>query len=233
MESRGDRSTTIMEYQGLVDAIGQSGRPYNMEMIRHAYDVAAAAHGDARRRSGEPYITHPLSVAALLVDMGMDSESVAAALLHDVVEDTSIPLSRLKNEFGEDVAHLVDGVTKLTRISFSSVEEQQAENLRKMLLAMSQDVRVMLVKLCDRLHNMRTADGWPPQKRRDKSLETMEVYAPIAHRLGISNWRTSACGIWTRSGMRRSAACSTATAAPSSSSPTSQTKSASVWPKTA
>ncbi|HIX12401.1 MAG TPA: bifunctional (p)ppGpp synthetase/guanosine-3',5'-bis(diphosphate) 3'-pyrophosphohydrolase [Candidatus Anaerofilum faecale] len=187
MESRGDRSTTIMEYQGLVDAIGQSGRPYNMEMIRHAYDVAAAAHGDARRRSGEPYITHPLSVAALLVDMGMDSESVAAALLHDVVEDTSIPLSRLKNEFGEDVAHLVDGVTKLTRISFSSVEEQQAENLRKMLLAMSQDVRVMLVKLCDRLHNMRTADGWPPQKRRDKSLETMEVYAPIAHRLGISN----------------------------------------------
>ena len=187
MESRGDRSTTIMEYQGLVDAIGQSGRPYNMEMIRHAYDVAAAAHGDARRRSGEPYITHPLSVAALLVDMGMDSESVAAALLHDVVEDTGVPLSRLKNEFGEDVAHLVDGVTKLTRISFSSVEEQQAENLRKMLLAMSQDVRVMLVKLCDRLHNMRTADGWPPQKRRDKSLETMEVYAPIAHRLGISN----------------------------------------------
>ena len=176
-----------MEYQGLVDAIEQSGRPYNMEMIRHAYDVAAAAHGDARRRSGEPYITHPLSVAALLVDMGMDSESVAAALLHDVVEDTSVPLSRLKNEFGEDVAHLVDGVTKLTRISFSSVEEQQAENLRKMLLAMSQDVRVMLVKLCDRLHNMRTADGWPPQKRRDKSLETMEVYAPIAHRLGISN----------------------------------------------
>ena len=112
---------------------------------------------------------------------------MAAALLHDVVEDTGVPLSRLKNEFGEDVAHLVDGVTKLTRISFSSVEEQQAENLRKMLLAMSQDVRVMLVKLCDRLHNMRTADGWPPQKRRDKSLETMEVYAPIAHRLGISN----------------------------------------------
>ena len=187
MESRGDRSTTIMEYQGLVDAIGQSGRPYNMEMIRHAYDVAAAAHGDARRRSGEPYITHPLSVAALLVDMGMDSESVAAALLHDVVEDTSIPLSRLKNEFGEDVAHLVDGVTKLTRISFSSVEEQQAENLRKMLLAMSQDVRVMIIKLCDRLHNMRTGDAWPEQKRRDKARETMEVYAPIANRLGILN----------------------------------------------
>ena len=117
----------------------------------------------------------------------MDSESVAAALLHDVVEDTNVKLDSLKSEFGPDVAHLVDGVTKLTRISFSSVEEQQAENLRKMLLAMSQDVRVMLVKLCDRLHNMRTADAWPPQKRRDKALETMEVYAPIAHRLGISN----------------------------------------------
>ncbi len=180
-------NTTIMTYEELVKVIEDSGRPYNMEMLRKAYETAAKAHGDQRRRSGEPYISHPLSVAALLVEMGMDSESVAAALLHDVVEDTDVKLDQLKSEFGPDVAHLVDGVTKLTRISFSSVEEQQAENLRKMLLAMSQDVRVMLVKLCDRLHNMRTADAWPPQKRRDKALETMEVYAPIAHRLGISN----------------------------------------------
>ena len=180
-------NTTVMTYEELVKVIEDSGRPYNMEMLRKAYETAAKAHGDQRRRSGEPYISHPLSVAALLVEMGMDSESVAAALLHDVVEDTNVKLDSLKSEFGPDVAHLVDGVTKLTRISFSSVEEQQAENLRKMLLAMSQDVRVMLVKLCDRLHNMRTADAWPPQKRRDKALETMEVYAPIAHRLGISN----------------------------------------------
>ena len=180
-------NTTVMTYEELVKIIEDSGRPYNMEMLRKAYETAAKAHGDQRRRSGEPYISHPLSVAALLVEMGMDSESVAAALLHDVVEDTNVKLDSLKSEFGPDVAHLVDGVTKLTRISFSSVEEQQAENLRKMLLAMSQDVRVMLVKLCDRLHNMRTADAWPPQKRRDKALETMEVYAPIAHRLGISN----------------------------------------------
>ena len=180
-------NTTVMTYEELVKVIEDSGRPYNMEMLRKAYETAAKAHGNQRRRSGEPYISHPLSVAALLVEMGMDSESVAAALLHDVVEDTNVKLDSLKSEFGPDVAHLVDGVTKLTRISFSSVEEQQAENLRKMLLAMSQDVRVMLVKLCDRLHNMRTADAWPPQKRRDKALETMEVYAPIAHRLGISN----------------------------------------------
>ena len=178
---------TLMNYEALVRVIQDSGRTYNMEMIRKAYELAEKAHGNQRRKSGELYISHPLSVAGLLVELGMDSESVAAALLHDVVEDTDISLDQIRSQFGEDVAHLVDGVTKLTRISFSSVEEQQAENLRKMLLAMSQDVRVMLVKLCDRLHNMRTAEGWPPQKRRDKALETMEVYAPLAHRLGISN----------------------------------------------
>ncbi len=178
---------TLMSYESLVKVIEDSGRSYNMEMLRKAYEIAEKAHGGQRRKSGELYISHPLSVAGLLVELGMDSETVAAALLHDVVEDTEVKLEQIRSTFGEDVAHLVDGVTKLTRISFSSVEEQQAENLRKMLLAMSQDVRVMLVKLCDRLHNMRTAEGWAPQKRRDKALETMEVYAPIAHRLGISN----------------------------------------------
>ena len=117
----------------------------------------------------------------------MDSESIAAALLHDVVEDTPTTLEDLTAAFGEEVALLVDGVTKLTKIQFSNIEELQAENLRKMLLAMSRDVRVMIIKLCDRLHNMRTGDAWPEQKRRDKARETMEVYAPIANRLGILN----------------------------------------------
>ena len=156
-------------------------------MIDRAYALAEKAHGEQRRRSGEPYICHPLSVAQILVELGMDSESIAAALMHDVAEDTPVTVAEIKQKFGPEVALLVDGVTKLTQIKFSNVEDRQAENLRKMLLAMSQDVRVMIIKLCDRLHNMRTGDAWPEQKRRDKALETMEVYAPIAHRLGISN----------------------------------------------
>ncbi len=174
-------------YEDLKRAVQQSGRPYDMKMLDEAYELANEAHKDQRRRSGEPYICHPLSVALLLVELGMDTESLAGALLHDVVEDTPVQIENIRSQFGPDVALLVDGVTKLTKIQFSSMEEQQAENLRKMLLAMSQDVRVMIIKLCDRLHNMRTGDAWPEQKRRDKALETMEVYAPIAHRLGISN----------------------------------------------
>ena len=174
-------------YDDLKQMVLESGRPYDMEMLDKAYHLAERAHDGQFRRAGEPYICHPLHVAMLLVDLGMDTESLAAALMHDVVEDTSVTLDELESQFGADVAHMVDGVTKLTKIKFSSVEEQQAENLRKMLMAMSQDVRVMIIKLCDRLHNMRTGDAWPEQKRRDKALETMEVYAPIAHRLGISN----------------------------------------------
>ena len=174
-------------YDDLAHALENSGRPYNAEMIHKAYQLAEKAHEGQFRRSGEPYICHPLHVACLLVDLGMDSESVAGGLLHDVVEDTAVTVNEISSQFGPDVALLVDGVTKLTKLKFSSVEEQQAENLRKMLLAMSQDVRVMIIKLCDRLHNMRTGDAWPEQKRRDKAKETMEVYAPIAHRLGISS----------------------------------------------
>ena len=177
----------IITYEKLTEAIQASGRAYNTEMIEKAYRMANEAHKDARRRSGEPYICHPLAVARLVLDLGMDTESIAAALLHDVVEDTPITIEEVKAAFGAEVALLVDGVTKLTKIQFSSIEEQQAENLRKMLLAMSQDVRVMIIKLCDRLHNMRTGDAWPEQKRRDKARETMEVYAPIANRLGILN----------------------------------------------
>lgn len=178
--------STYMTYEDLTKYIQESGRTYDMDLLDKAYEVAAKAHDGQLRRSGEPYISHPLNVAKLLVELGMDSQSIAAALLHDVVEDTAVTLDEIKSKFGADVALLVDGVTKLTKMTFSSLEEQKAENLRKMLLAMSQDVRVMIIKLCDRVHNMRTGDAWPEQKRRDKALETMEVYAPIAHRLGIS-----------------------------------------------
>ena len=177
----------IVTWKKLCEAIQASGKAYNMEMIQKAYELANNAHNGVCRRSGEPYICHPLAVARLVLDLGMDSESIAAALLHDVVEDTPTTLDDLKAAFGEEVALLVDGVTKLTKIQFSNIEELQAENLRKMLLAMSRDVRVMIIKLCDRLHNMRTGDAWPEQKRRDKARETMEVYAPIANRLGILN----------------------------------------------
>ena len=174
-------------YEMLKQEMVESGRPYDFELVDRAYALADAAHNGQRRRSGEPYICHPLSVAQILVELGMDSESIAAALMHDVAEDTEVTIGQISAKFGPEVALLVDGVTKLTQIRFSNVEDRQAENLRKMLLAMSQDVRVMIIKLCDRLHNMRTGDAWPEQKRRDKALETMEVYAPIAHRLGISN----------------------------------------------
>ena len=177
----------IITWKKLVEAIKASGKSYNMDMIEKAYNLANDAHKGVCRRSGEPYICHPLAVARLVLDLGMDTESIAAALLHDVVEDTPTTLDDLKSAFGEEVTLLVDGVTKLTKIQFSNIEELQAENLRKMLLAMSRDVRVMIIKLCDRLHNMRTGDAWPEQKRRDKARETMEVYAPIANRLGILN----------------------------------------------
>ena len=186
-------NTTVQEvkmpitYDDLKASMIDSGRPYDFEMIDRAYELAAKAHGEQRRRSGEPYICHPLSVAQILVELGMDSESIAAALMHDVAEDTPVSVTEIRQKFGPEVALLVDGVTKLTQIKFSNVEDRQAENLRKMLLAMSQDVRVMIIKLCDRLHNMRTGDAWPEQKRRDKARETMEVYAPIANRLGILN----------------------------------------------
>ncbi len=182
-----EKKAMPITYEQLKQEMAESGRPYDFELVDRAYALAAAAHEGQFRRSGEPYICHPLSVARILVELGMDSESVAAALMHDVAEDTAVSIDEIRQRFGAQVALLVDGVTKLTQITFSNVEDRQAENLRKMLLAMSQDVRVMIIKLCDRLHNMRTGDAWPEQKRRDKALETMEVYAPIAHRLGISN----------------------------------------------
>lgn len=173
------------QIEELMDEIENSGKPYDREKILAAYEVARAAHDGQNRVSGEPYISHPVAVSCILVNLGMDSECIQAALLHDVVEDTDMTTALVTKRFGEDVALLVEGVTKLGKISFSSREEQQAENVRKMLLAMAQDVRVIIIKLADRLHNMRTLEVMKEQKRRDKALETMEVYAPLAHRLGI------------------------------------------------
>ena len=175
----------IYTISDLMQAIEDSGRNYDTDRIMAAYKVAEEAHKDQRRRSGEPYISHPVAVAIILVGLGMDTDTLVAALLHDVVEDTATTSDSIEKQFGKDVALMVDGVTKLGQVPFSTREEQQAENVRKMLLAMAQDVRVIIIKLADRLHNMRTLESMPPQKQRDKSLETMEVYAPLAHRLGL------------------------------------------------
>ena len=172
-------------FEELMAALKESNRPYDFDMITQAYEYADKAHEGQTRQSGEPYITHPISVAHILVELGMDTETICAGLLHDVVEDTASTLDEIKKMFGADVALMVDGVTKLTKLSYSSKEQRQAENVRKMLLAMAKDVRVIIVKLADRLHNMRTGEYWKEYKRREKALETMEVYAPLADRLGI------------------------------------------------
>ncbi len=174
------------DYGDLKELIKSSGLKFNMERIEKAYQYAYEAHKDQRRVSGLPYILHPVSVAYILVGLGMDTDSIIAALLHDVVEDTDTTLEEISKDFGPDIALLIDGLTKLSKIKYSNREEQQAENLRKMLIAMSNDIRVIIIKLADRLHNMRTIDCMREQKRRDIALETMEVYAPIAHRLGIT-----------------------------------------------
>ena len=175
----------LKTFDDLIALIRASERDYDLDVITRAYRLAESSHHDQKRLSGSPYISHPVAVACILVELGMDTESVAAGLLHDVVEDTPISLGQVRKEFGEEIACLTDGVTKLGRIPYSSREMQQAENLRKMLIAMNEDIRVIIVKLADRLHNMRTIEYMPPQKQRDKALENMEVYAPIAHRLGI------------------------------------------------
>ena len=172
-------------FEELMAALKESNRPYDFDMITQAYEYADKAHERQMRQSGEPYITHPIAVARILVELGMDTETICAGLLHDVVEDTAPTLDEIKKMFGADVALMVDGVTKLTKLSYSSKEQRQAENVRKMLLAMAKDVRVIIVKLADRLHNMRTGEYWKEYKRREKALETMEVYAPLADRLGI------------------------------------------------
>ncbi len=169
----------------IIQKILKDDKQYDLSKIISAYEFAAKAHEGQKRSSGQAYIIHPLAVAYILLELGMDTDTICAALLHDVVEDTPATLDDLKKRFGQDVAMLVDGVTKLSKIPIFTKEEQQAENIRKILLAMSQDIRVMIIKLCDRLHNMRTLKYRPLDKQRNTALETMNIYAPIAHRLGI------------------------------------------------
>ena len=178
-------------YDMLIARIQKYHPSADVTQIEKAYNLAKKAHGDQKRKSGEPYIIHPLWVAIILADLEMDKETIIAALLHDVVEDTQIGEDYIKEEFGEEVALLVDGVTKLGRVAYSADKlELQAENLRKMFLAMAKDIRVIIIKLADRLHNMRTLQFMTPAKQQEKARETMDIYAPIAGRLGISKIKT-------------------------------------------
>lgn len=178
-------------YDILIARIRKYHPSTDVSMIRKAYELAKSAHGDQCRKSGEPYIIHPLWVGIILAELEMDKETITAGLLHDVVEDTDYTEEDIKREFGEEVALLVDGVTKLGRLSYSSDKlELQAENLRKMFLAMAKDIRVIIIKLADRLHNMRTLQFMTPAKQQEKSKETMDIYSPIAQRLGISKIKT-------------------------------------------
>lgn len=171
----------------LIEKIDEIDKRYDIAKIKRAYELADKAHEGQMRSSGEKYITHPLSVANILLDYHMDTDTICAALLHDVVEDTETTLDEIQKQFGEDVALMVDGVTKIGQVPLNTKEEQQAENIRKILMAMSKDIRVIIIKLADRLHNMRTLYARPPEKQRKTSLETMNFYAPIAHRLGMSD----------------------------------------------
>jgi GTP pyrophosphokinase len=181
-----DGETRISELCGELEAYLE---PAQVEEIYSAYLVGAEAHDGQIRVSGEPYISHPVAVARILAEMRMDSKSIIAAILHDVIEDTPTLKEHLAEQFGEEVAELVDGVSKLTQIDFRSRAEAQAENFRKMMLAMVKDIRVIIIKLADRLHNMRTLDAMRPDKRRRIAMETMDIYAPIANRLGIFKMR--------------------------------------------
>ena len=172
-------------YDHLVKTIRGYNISADFPKIEAAYQCARAHHGNQLRKDGSPYITHPIQVAQIVAEMRLDSESIEAALLHDVIEDTDVTYEDIAKEFGTAVADIVDGVTKLTRVQYSTMEEQQMENLRKMLFAMSKDIRVILIKIADRLHNMRTMEYQTPEKQQKKSYETMEIYAPIAHRLGM------------------------------------------------
>ena len=179
----------LERYQALEDKVASYTPNLDTKRLYEAFTYADTEHHGQLRKSGEPYIIHPLAVADIVADLGLDVDSVIAALLHDCIEDTGATHEEIAKKFGTSVADLVEGVTKLTRVQYVSKEEEQMENLRKMLMAMAHDIRVILIKICDRLHNMRTMEYQSPKKQREKSLETMEIYAPLA---------------WTRWGTRRS-----------------------------
>jgi len=176
----------MKDIKDLVKKIKEYNPNADIELVARAYETAKKYHGDQYRKSGEDYIRHPLEVATILADLRIDSTTIVAALLHDIVEDTDLKLKEIENQFGKEVASLIDGVTKLSHIKYKSREEQQAETLRKMLIAMAKDIRVILIKLADRLHNMKTISHLPADKQKRIAAETLEIYAPLAHRLGIS-----------------------------------------------
>src|SRR6202795_1999987 len=180
---------TVTKFRDLIKRM-QAYRPTDdLEIVKKAYDYSLHVHAGQTRASGEPYLVHPLEVALVLAEMKMDPVAIAAGLLHDSVEDTSVTIVDIRQEFGEQVAHIVEGVTKISKIDFATREEAQAENLRKMMLAMVDDIRVVLIKLADRLHNMRTLEHLQPDRQRKIAEETLDIYAPIAHRLGMGKIR--------------------------------------------
>ena len=187
VKSMSDFTSPEVLYQELITSVRKYHPSTDISMIQKAYEVAREAHKDQKRKSGEPYIIHPLCVGIILADLELDKETIVAGLLHDAVEDTWMTYEEVEKEFGSEVALLVDGVTKLGQLNYSKDKvELQAENLRKMFLAMAKDIRVILIKLADRLHNMRTLQYMRPEKQQEKARETMDIYAPIAMRLGIS-----------------------------------------------
>ena len=174
-----------MNLSGLIERVRSYDAGADTDLIARAYDFSAAVHKGQKRASGEPYLIHPVEVAGVIAELKLDVPSVATALLHDTVEDTLTTLEEIDAKFGAEIAALVDGVTKISQISFTSREEKQAENFRKMLVAMARDIRVILVKLADRTHNMRTLESLSPERQHDIAQETLDIYAPLAHRLGI------------------------------------------------
>ena len=177
-------------YQHLEKTVREYNASANLTQIRQAYEFARDLHGSQLRKDGSPFVTHPLAVAQIVAEeLHLDSESIVASLLHDTIEDTAATHEQLSKLFSPTIADLVEGVSKLTRVHYTSKEEEQMENLRKMLMAMSKDIRVILIKISDRLHNMRTMEYQTPEKQKQKSFETMEIYAPIAHRLGMQKMK--------------------------------------------
>ena len=179
------QNPTVLACETLVDKVLSYHPAADTELIRRAYEYAENAHREQIRKSGEPYFVHPASVAGIITDLRLDTASVCAGLLHDVLEDTEASQAEMQSSFGNEIATIVDGVTKLGKINFTSREDRQAESFRKMVVAMAQDLRVLLIKLCDRLDNMRTLDHMKPEAQERIARETMEIYAPLAGRLGI------------------------------------------------
>jgi GTP pyrophosphokinase len=180
----------MLQAEQLIDRVRGYQPSVDSELIQRAYDYSFKMHAGQTRKSGQPYIVHPVSVAGILADLRLDAASVCAGLLHDVVEDTLVTTDELTREFGPEVAELVEGVTKLSKINFTSHEDHQAENFRKMVVAMARDIRVLLIKLCDRLDNMRTLEHVSRESQERIARETLEIYAPLANRLGIQAFKS-------------------------------------------